>query len=181
MPRFSSIDSYPFFGSGGETTTYKGATMLFAQASAPRGWTKETTFNDAMLRISSSTVGSGGALNFSTAMNSTYVTVTGSGSATNVVVGSVGLTLAQIPAHTHGTGVATKVVGAGGSSIGSGPLITTGYPSSATQTAFPSDGGGGASGAVHSHPGGSVSFTYNTTPKNMAVKYIDAIFATRNL
>ena len=176
MPRFSSIDSYPYFGAGGELTTYKGATMLFAQASAPRGWTKETTFNDTMLRISSSTVGSGGSVDFSTAMNSTYLTVSGSGSATNVTIGSASLTTAQIPAHTHTPGV--KMTGAGPSGYGYGSLVVS---VGAVQSAFPSDGGGGTTGQAHSHPSGSVSFTYNATPKNMSVKYIDAIFATRNL
>lgn len=176
MPRFSSVDSFPYFGAGGEATSYKGATMLFAQATAPRGWTKETSFNDSMIRISSSTVSSGGNVSFSSAMNSTYLTVSGSGSATNVVVGTAALTTTQIPAHTHTPGV--KMTGAGPAGYGYGSLIVS---VGAVQSAFPSDGGGGATGAAHSHPSGSVSFTYNATPKNMSVKYIDAIFATRNL
>jgi hypothetical protein len=109
-------------------------------------------------------------------MNTTYLTVAGSGSATNVVVGPSTLTTAQIPAHTHVVGTKTQAAPLSGYFYGSLDVSL-----GATQTTLTADGGGGTTGLAHSHPGGSVSFTYNTTPKNMNVKYIDAIFATRNI
>jgi hypothetical protein len=67
-----------------------GTIMLFVQTSAPTGWTKVTTFNDAALRIVNGSAGSGGSANFSS--------VFGSG---GVDSSSVALTTAQMPSHNH--------------------------------------------------------------------------------
>ena len=64
--------------------------MLFAQTSAPTGWTKSTTHNDKALRVVSGTASSGGTNSFSTVMAQT-------------TVGATTLTTAQIPAHNHPT------------------------------------------------------------------------------
>lgn len=61
--------------------------MTFNQTAAPTHWTKDVTNDDAMLRVVSGTVGSGGT----TAISAL--------SATNI--GAHTLTAAEIPAHTH--------------------------------------------------------------------------------
>ena len=76
-----------------------GTRMLFHQAAAPTGWTKQTTVNDATLRVVSGTTGggTGGSVAFST-LFATGKTVTLSGN-----VGATTLTLAQSPKHQHAT------------------------------------------------------------------------------
>jgi len=129
-----------------------GTAMLFAQTSAPTGWTKSTTHNDKALRVVSGTAGSGGSVGFTTAFASQSVTGT---------VGATTLTTAQIPAHSHAISSASL----GGS--GSATLISnksTGAPLDTDNT-----GGGGS----HDH-----SFT--GTAINLAVQYVDVIIATKD-
>ena len=45
-----------------------GSRMLFAQSSAPSGWTKDSTYNDYALRVTNGTTSSGGSINFSSIM-----------------------------------------------------------------------------------------------------------------
>lgn len=62
-----------------------GTKMVFFQATAPVGWTQDTTHNDKALRIvSGAGAGSGGSLDLSAA-----------------TVGDHTLTTAEMPAHTH--------------------------------------------------------------------------------
>lgn len=66
-----------------------GTKMLFAQAAAPVGWTKDTTHNDKSLRVvSGDGGGSGGSVAFSTLFGRTAV----DGSS---------LSIAQLASHTH--------------------------------------------------------------------------------
>jgi hypothetical protein len=88
--------------SGGVTGVFAtGTKMVFAQTSAPTGWTKDTTHNDKALRVVSGTASSGGSVAFTTA----FASQTPAGSISSVTVtGDVGattLTTAQIPAHSH--------------------------------------------------------------------------------
>lgn len=121
-----------------------GTRMLFQQTIAPVGWTKDVGHNDKALRVVSGAAGSGGALDFSAAF------INGS-------VGDTTLTVAQIPAHDHGTPVFAR----DGTSahIGDGGGSTT-YP-------------GVRSGST----GGGASHTHTL---NLAVKYVDIIIATKN-
>lgn len=48
-----------------------GTAMIFAQTSAPTGWTKSTTHNDKALRVVSGTASSGGSSSFSTVFGKT--------------------------------------------------------------------------------------------------------------
>lgn len=67
-----------------------GTVMLFAQASAPTGWTKVTTHDNKALRVVSGTGGgSGGSTTFTAAFNTTFTT---DGHA---------LTENELPAHVH--------------------------------------------------------------------------------
>ena len=70
-----------------------GTKMLFQQAAAPTGWTKDTTHNNKALRVVTGTPGSGGSRTFSDVFQNATVTGT---------VGNTTLTLDQIPTHTHG-------------------------------------------------------------------------------
>lgn len=94
-----------------------GTAMLFAQTSAPTGWTKSTAHNDKTLRVVSGTAGSGGSVAFSSVFGRTSVDASS-------------LSIAQLAAHSHTyqTGSASSGGGASGSgtnnsstsSVGSG-------------------------------------------------------------
>lgn len=74
-----------------------GTKLLFHQAAAPTGWTKQTTVNDAALRVVSGTTGgdTGGSVAFSTLFAAgKAVTLSGN-------VGATTLTTNQISAHGH--------------------------------------------------------------------------------
>ena len=69
-----------------------GTKMLFAQSSAPTGWTKSTTNNDRALRVVSGNSGGnqgGGTRNFSALFTNTRDT------------GGRGLNVDQLPSHRH--------------------------------------------------------------------------------
>jgi hypothetical protein len=148
-----------------------GTVMLFAQTSAPTGWTKDTTnYNNSGLRIVTGTASTGGSVDFTTA----FASKTPTGSITiTAVSGSAGnttLTTPQIPSHTHTANAQTAV----GRSPVASPLNT----GSATAGVTGSTGGDGA----HSHP---FSFTSGTgtfagDAINLAVKYVDVIRATKD-
>ena len=97
-----------------------GTRMLFAQSTAPTGWTKDTsaTLNDAALRVVTGSAGTGGSVNFTSAF--TVQTASGSVGSTSAggtvgstaVAGTVGdtaLSESQMPAHSHLIATNTKV------------------------------------------------------------------------
>jgi hypothetical protein len=172
-----------------------GTVMMFVQTAAPTGWTKSTANDNAALRIVSGTPSTGGSVNFSTAFASQAVTGsvanTGATTATNTSytpAGSVGtsgattLATSQMPSHGHEYRTQTPVGAPSGGAVGEvGVTIST---TGAT-------GGGGS----HTHSGGSFSGTpatitqnshthtsgaFTGTAINLAVKYVDAIIATKN-
>ena len=128
-----------------------GTAMLFAQTSAPTGWTKSTTHDNKALRVVSGTASSGGSVAFTTAFASQAVSGT---------VGNTTLTIAQIPAHSHGITIYTSTSGASGS--GTVPYGPT------TDITGPVGGGGS-----HTH-------TFTGTAINLAVSYVDVIIATKD-
>ncbi len=68
-----------------------GTNMLFFQASAPTGWTQNTSVNNLALRVVSGTgAGTYGSVGMSTMFTGAYPT------------GSTAITEAQMPSHTHG-------------------------------------------------------------------------------
>jgi hypothetical protein len=131
-----------------------GTVMLFAQTSAPTGWTKSTTHNNKALRVVTGTASSGGSVAFTTAFASQAVSGT---------VGSTTLAESQMPAHTHTYPWGTQV--------GSGGRVQSGNQSNLIQftPATGSTGGGGS----HNH-------TFTGTAINLAVQYVDVIIATKN-
>lgn len=178
-----------------------GTALLFNQTSAPTGWTKVTTNDNAALRVVSGTVGSGGSAAFTTAFASQ--TPSGSvGTSISAVSGSVGVSLSgggsvssytlatsDIPSHNH----QTVPNGASGSlQWGSGPTIAglnaSAY-ASGTGAYSSSTGGGGSHSHGFTNPSYSGSFTFSSgtasssftgTAINLAVKYVDVIIATKN-
>jgi hypothetical protein len=165
-----------------------GTVMLFAQTSAPTGWTKNTTTGDnSALRVVTGTASTGGSVGFTTA----FASQTPSGSVSiTAVSGSAGattLSTPQIPSHQHRI-FPDSPAGAGFNSISS-PFLTAPAGNGQAIQLFACSGdsrnqhsqaaGGGGS---HDHPfsfsSGSGSFSGNAI--NLAVQYIDVIRATKD-
>jgi microcystin-dependent protein len=135
--------------------------MLFQQTSAPSGWTKVTTgVDNRALRIVTGNVGSGGATNFTSALNSTVTTSGG-------IVQNHTLTVAQMPAHQHDTSVTNSALFPATGQITIGYGGPGGYP--ATIFTMSDTGGGQAHNHGLTHP----SF-------NLNVAYTDVIIAQKN-
>jgi hypothetical protein len=174
-----------------------GTKMLFVQTAAPTGWTKQTTDNDASLRVVSGSASTGGSVGFTTAFASQAVTGSisgsvGSGSISGSVSGSLSgttgaytLSTSEMPSHTHNY----NAVGSPPSGSVEFQFISGSKSSSSFTTS--SAGGGGS----HSHSfsgaisGGSVSGTstagafsgsFSGNAINLAVKYVDSIIATKD-
>lgn len=173
-----------------------GTKMLFVQTAAPTGWTKVTTDDNAALRIVSGTAGSGGSMDFTTAFTSrtptgtvstpagTVTNVAGSVTLSGVTIGNTTLSTTQIPAHAHDlTGLYPYSPGSPGVSVGSG--------TDGSNTPYSSANTGGGGSHTHSFSGsGSMSggtgtftgsaATFTGTAMNFAVKYVDAIVASKD-
>jgi hypothetical protein len=99
--------------------------MSFNQTAAPTGWTKDTSsaINDAVLRLVTGSVSSGGSTGFSS-WNSTTAT------------GAYTLATADIPSHTHTAAVVTS------------SMVNSQFQ---TGTAGAGDTGATGGGGSHSH------------------------------
>jgi hypothetical protein len=133
-----------------------GTAMLFAQTSAPTGWTKSTTHDNKALRVVTGAASSGGSVAFTTAFSSQAVAGT---------VGSTVLTTSQIPSHSHTTLSDVFGVSSGGAQVISTISGTSGSRSGVTAV----EGGG----LGHTH-------TFTGTAINLAVQYVDVIIATKD-
>lgn len=142
-----------------------GTRMIFAQNTAPTGWTKDASnYNNHALRIVTGTGGgTGGSVDFTTAFASQ--TPSGSVSVSGGSVGNTTLSTPVIPSHTH-TVVAQSYAPPGNTGGAAGTSTT---PTGAT-------GGGGA----HNHPFTGQTATFSGNAINLAVKYLDVITATKN-
>lgn len=137
-----------------------GTVMLFQQTSAPTGWTKQTTHNDKALRVVSGSTSSGGSVGFTTAFASQSVSGT---------VGSTTLSTSQMPSHSHthdGLFVSSYTIYDGDLD---GSHVATGYDKTTISGVINAEGGGGS----HNH-------SFSGTAINMAVQYVDVIFATKD-
>ena len=151
-----------------------GTVMLFAQTSAPTGWTKNTTTGDnSALRVVTGAASTGGSVGFTTAFASQTPTGSVSITAVSGSAGATTLTTPQIPSHSHNStgqvgypdeGQPARVVSLGGA---------TPRP----QVATTSTGGGGSHDHPFSFSSGSGTFSGNAI--NLAVQYIDVIRATK--
>jgi hypothetical protein len=132
-----------------------GTRLIFAQTSAPSGWTKDTTnYDNHALRVVTGTASTGGSINFTTAF------------ASGLSSGATTLTTAQLPSHTHPSAYKTTVSGGGFSGPFGYTIIETG-PSGVGGTPDPT--GSTGDGGSHTH-----------TIPSFAVKYLDVITATKD-
>jgi len=164
-----------FTGSGAGLTGVEpfgsGTKMVFYQASAPTGWTQDTTaaLSDAAFRV---TTGSGAGTGGSDTFQTTFAASrdTDISSATVSVSGSIGattLSTPQIPSHSH---PAASVSGQGA------PF------NSGSRFASSGSTGGAGGGGSHTHPfsvsssslGGSISMPA------MNIKYANVIIASKD-
>jgi hypothetical protein len=129
-----------------------GTAMLFVQTTAPTGWTKVTTYNDAALRVVSGAVSAGGATGFATVF-----------SASGVASNSISLTTAQMPSHNHSLSPNFNV-------NFSQALFDPGGLGFLTSQA------GGPTFSISNT--GSSDTHYHTTTLNL--KYVDTIIATKD-
>lgn len=157
-------------GATGPVSFPSGTTMLFVQTSAPTGWTKLTTTDDAALRIVSGSTSSGGSVGFTTAFAVQAVNGTIGGGTLSGTVGAYTLTTSEIPAHAHAIGYNTFAVGSGATGIAT--LSNVSYVNTLNT------GGGGS----HSHTwnGTLTGQTFTGSSINLTVKYVDAIIASKN-
>jgi hypothetical protein len=152
-----------------------GTVMLFAQTSAPTGWTKDTTnYNNSGLRVVTGAASTGGSVDFTTAFASQ--TPTGSVSISSVTgsAGATTLSTPQIPSHTHDTNIHAPA------DTDSQPNKY--FPNVRQQNPSPIITSGTGGGGSHTHPfsfsSGSGTFSGNAI--NLAVKYVDVIRASKN-
>ena len=141
-----------------------GTRLIFAQTTAPTGWTKDTTnYNNHALRVVTGAASTGGTVDFTSAFVSQAV------SGTVGTSGATTLSTSQIPSHSHVISTEYNAGGVGG---------VTGYQlqgmGCTTVTTFSTGATGG--GGSHTHSGG----TFTGTAINLAVKYLDVITATKN-
>jgi hypothetical protein len=166
-----TLNSESLLGSGDITIAVPaafpaGTAMLFAQTSAPTGWTKSTTHDNKALRLVSGTAGSGGSAAFTTAFGTPSVSgsVSLSGS-----VGATTLTTAQLASHSHT--VSTRVSGGGGGGAALGNYQETSAYNLGTTSA------GSNSSHTHSFSG---SGSLSSASADINVAYVDVIIATKD-
>jgi hypothetical protein len=151
-----SVNGVNADATGNVNTFPSGTKMLFNQAAAPTGWTKQTSVNDAALRVvSGNGGGTGGSENFSTAFAGKTVSISGKSGATT-------LTVAQMPSHSH------SMQWLGQMQNGVTWWGRVGGPSETQNTH--NTGGSGS----HTH---SIS---GSATVNLAVKYTDVIICAKN-
>jgi hypothetical protein len=142
-----------------------GTRMTFNQTSAPTGWTKDTSTDNAGFRLVSGSVSSGGSVDFTTAFVSQTPTI--SVSSVSASVGATTLSTPQIPSHSH-------------PSIS--PISPFDYEGTFAggQRRFDQPTGVTGGGGSHTHPFSFGSASATSSAINLAVKYVDLIIAQKN-
>lgn len=150
-----------------------GTVMLFAQTSAPTGWTKDTTnYNNSGLRVVTGSASTGGSVDFTTAFASQTPAGSISVNTSGLSAGATTLTTTQIPSHSHNLETYSK-----GSETPSPRFSSPWLLEYYTTLPTTSTGGGGS----HTHSvSGSATATFTGTAINLAVKYVDVIRATKD-
>lgn len=144
-----------------------GTVLIFAQTSAPTGWTKLTNLDNFALRVVSGTASTGGSVAFTTAFASQ--TPSGSINTAGLSAGATTLSTAQMPSHNHTYNTTNQSDG------GTRPIQNPSDNGGGNNYNTSSTGGGGS----HTHPvSGSATFTGNAI--NLAVQYVDVIRASKN-
>ena len=147
-----------------------GTVMLFRQNTAPTGWTKSSSFDNAALRVVSGTVNAtqSGVVPFTGAFANTTPSITVD--ASGLSAGATTLTTATIPSHSHNMQWHNGY-GGPGVSIHQFTFTNGGINDKSTQST--------GSGGSHSHSmSGSASGTSSAI--NLNVRYADAIIAAKD-
>lgn len=160
----------PIFASGTKT--------LFQQSSAPTGWTKDTTFNNAALRVISGSVVNGGTEDFTNVFTNHVFS-----NSTFPVNALGGFTLAwpNIAPHVHvntpapGRRTASNVGTQPGTVPAPTPTTPRLDPTGAVNATTGNSAGTGSN--AHDHP---VTATASGSIASMSVKYIDMILASKD-
>lgn len=141
------IDSHP-----------AGTLSLFQQTAAPTGWTKQTAHDNKALRVVTGTAGSGGNINFTTTFART-------------ATDSHALTVAQMPAHNHGSAGNHSHTGTASDNSGS----SYGFVGALGDNSY----GGTSTNGAHTHntEGSNSGHTHNM---DIRVQYVDVIIASKN-
>ena len=150
-----------------------GTTMLFMQASAPVGWTLDTTHDDKALRIVNTAGGtSGGTRSFGTVFTTTTATTLDTHTHNITIAGKI-LSSAEsgLPSHSHTIGRA----------INSGTLTNLPFPGFAQSGDFTTAVSPPQDAALpHGHPGSTASDDSHSHTSNLDIKYVDSIICTRD-
>ena len=191
-----AVTATTFVGSGANLTGIEafpsGTKQLFYQASAPTGWTQDTTAalgNAAIRVVVGSGGGTGGSDTFQTVFSDSKTTESKSLPVTGSLTGSIGattLTTPQIPSHQHKPSVIA--------SPGQNPAPTRQFnlpafvqrraePASPgfSDVTFPATGGGGS----HTHPftgslGSATTASSSFAVPSMDVKHANVIVAAKD-
>lgn len=151
-----------------------GTKTIFNQTSAPIGWTKDTTFNNAALRVVNGSASSGGSTDFSSFFSSRTFTSSPFGAPG---VGSTSLSTPQIAPHGHINTPSPFRSWSTPSFPGTTPAPG---PTRSRSTGFTTSNMGnssGTSGFAHNHP---VNFLVSGQVGNFNIKYTDMIIASKN-
>jgi hypothetical protein len=179
--------------------------MLFAQNTAPTGWTKNVSTGDnSALRVTTGTASTGGSVGFTTAFTSQAVTgtianqtatnqaFTPSGSVSVTAVsgsaGSTTLSTPQIPSHTHSGNLYYQDGGPrpffrasnSGNFQGTAQTNSTGGDGGHTHPFSFSSGSGTFSGSPATVLQNAHNHSFTGTAINLAVQYIDVIRAAKD-
>jgi len=163
-----------------EGPNYAGAVMVFQQTAAPTGWTKSTTFDDAILTATTSTISNGGTLGLTSAVNTTR-SITGTVTYGSFTVGGTTVTAPMIPSHTHPIPVTYATQGF------RGPTTPTVNPTMTQNNNSPINGSPvypatytGPTAHVHPNPPSLATNPTTYFTRVFSLKYVDVIVATKN-
>ena len=180
----------------GALSAPSGTRLLLNQATAPVGWTTDTTHNDKAVRIvnGSATPSTGGSAAFTAA----FASQTPAGSISTSISGNVdgtSLSVAQIPEHRHFV-VAAVFGSALGALTSSNSVRRGGHEEAPINNEDYNLGGAGSTDATlgrssavgnspansHTHgtSGLTASSTFTGTPVDLAVQYVDFIIAQKD-
>jgi hypothetical protein len=144
-----------------------GTKLVFRQTAAPVGWTKDTTYTDAALRVTSGTI-------------SQQATA---GKEFSTLFASRTIATANLPSHTHSFSATTSSDGAHTHTAsriepgtGAGPGFSSGGNYAPTNT-----GTNTSSNGAHTHTvSGTTGATGSGTAMDFDVNFVDLIIATRD-
>jgi hypothetical protein len=156
-----------------------GTVMMFAQSSAPSGWTKQTSaiYSDAALRFTTGAVSQGGTVDFSTLFGRT-ATDSHALDATEMPAHSHTGTTSTGGSHTHGFSVDTSEGGNGmDHSDGSTSVAGSNGDQDDTFDGTTGSGGGHSHSLTIDNTGGGGGHTHDL---DLRVKFADVIAAAKD-